>query len=238
MTRMILSMLITALFIASLSASAPQTSTYGEVLNKYVSQGKVDYSGLEKNGLSQLDSYLKSVAESSLPKGKNKQMGFYIDAYNALVLRSVIKHGRPKSVLDIKSFFSGDQHTVAGKKVTLDQLEKKVLNPLAKDPRTHFVLVCGAIGCPILESEPYHGSSVSQRMEKASKRYLDSKYGAIVTAGSLQISQIFKWYQKDFGGAEGVLSFVKKYLSAEQKSQLGATPKVSYINYNWQLNKR
>ena len=28
--------------------------------------------------------------------------------------------------------------------LSLDSLEKKVLNPYAKDPRTHFVLVCAA----------------------------------------------------------------------------------------------
>ena len=49
---------------------------------------------------------------------------------------------------------------------------------------------------------------------------------------------IFKWYEGDFGGAKGVVDFVKKHLPADQAKKLGDDPKVEYIDYNWTLNQQ
>jgi hypothetical protein len=106
------------------------------------------------------------------------------------------------------------------------------------DPRTHFVLVCGAVGCPILEPAVFVGSDMNQRMEQATRRYLASPHGAVVSDGNVKLSMIFKWYEGDFGGAKGVVDFVKKHLPADQAKKLGDDPKVEYIDYNWTLNQQ
>lgn len=213
-------------------------STYAKILETHVKNGQVDYKGIAKTQGPALDSYLSAVASAELPSNRNARLGFLIDAYNALVIKSVLRHGRPRSVLDVKGFFNEETHTVAGRKVTLDALEKKVLNPYAKDPRTHFVLVCGAVGCPVLESKPFFGSNVAQRMERATKRYLRSPHGSMVSGKQLLLSKIFDWYAGDFGGADGVKAFVVPRLSDEAKSQVGESPSVGFIDYNWTLNQK
>ena len=226
------------LAIASSVPETNPTAEYADLLRTYVKNGRVDYKGLAANDLPQLDRYVAYVGSETLPNRRNERIGFLIDAYNALVLRAVIKHNRPRSVLDVKDFFKARVHRVAGKTVSLDQLEKEILNPYAKDPRTHFVLVCAAVGCPILESKPFYGDDVSRRMDRATRRYLAGSTGARVSNGGVALSKIFDWYAKDFGGADGVRAFVLKHLPASATKQAGAKPAVSFLDYNWTLNQQ
>ena len=223
-------------FAAGVSADA--RAAYARVLDRHVEDGRVDYAALAEKSRSDLDTYLRAVASAELPEDRNARIGFYVDAYNALVLRSVLEHGRPRSVLDVDGFFDEEKHRVARKTVTLDQLEKKILNPYADDPRTHFVLVCGAVSCPILESEPYAGTDMDARMERATRRYLASGFGAQVQNGTLRLSKIFDWYAKDFGGPGRVLPFVRPRLPAAKRSKLPESPTVQFLDYNWTLNQR
>lgn len=228
---------LTLAFAASIPTADPGDG-YAEILSTYVKNGRVDYKGLAARDLAKLDRYLDGVGKAVLPSDRNRQIGFLIDAYNAYVLRSVIKHGRPRSVLDVKDFFKERVHRVAGKTVSLDQLEKEVLNPYAKDPRTHFVLVCAAVGCPILESKPYLGDDVSKRMQAATARYLAGPTGAKAQAGSVAVSKIFDWYAKDFGGAAGAKQFILRHLSPAARRTAGRDPTIAYLDYNWTLNQR
>jgi hypothetical protein len=211
---------------------------WAEVLSKRVEAGRVDYRAIEKEDLAKLDGYLAAVAAAKAPSERLAAIAFYGDAYNALVVRSVIRHGRPRSVLDVKDFFAEKVHVVAGQTLSLDDLEKSVLNPVARDPRTHMVLVCAAVGCPRLESTPLTGSDVEARLDRATRAYLASPSGAIAKPGELQLSKIFDWYAADFGGPSGALSFVKRHLTPEALATLGEAAKITFIDYNWTLNQR
>ncbi len=237
-------MIIAHTLALTLAATCPShvdvaaKSGYAEILKAHVDNGRVDYKAIQKKDRAKLDRYLDAVAKADLPKKKSARIGFYIDAYNALVIRSVLDNGRPRSVLDVKGFFNAQTHTVAGKTVTLDALEKKHLNPFAKDPRTHFVLVCAAVGCPILESRPFTGTDVDKRLDAATRRYLTSPAGAEAAPGRLRLSKIFDWYKADFGGPDGVLAFVRRHLPKAKAEALGDAPKVEFIDYNWTLNQQ
>ena len=219
---------------------AEALSGYAHILSTRVAKGRVDYKAIEASAKdrARLDAFVDAVAKAKVPADKSLAIGLYVDAYNALVLKSVIDNGRPRSVLDVKGFFDKHTHVVAGKKVTLDHLEKKLLNPYAKDPRTHMVLVCAAVGCPLIDEAPYLGSDVDARFDRATRRYLASPTGAVVSQGRLKLSKIFDWYKEDFGGTQGVLQFVRKHLAPEAAAKLGPNPTVSFVDYNWTLNQQ
>ena len=229
---------LTLALAASIPAASSGADDYTDILTTYVKNGRVDYKGLAANDRAKLDRYLDGVAKAVLPNDRNRRIGFLIDAYNAHVLRAVIKHGRPRSVLDVKDFFKERVHRVAGKTVSLDQLEKEILNPYAKDPRTHFVLVCAAVGCPILESKPYLGDDVDKRMQAATERYLSGPTGARAQSGSVAISKIFDWYAKDFGGADGAKRFILRNLPESARQTAGSDPTIAFLDYNWTLNQQ
>ena len=221
---------------------ASAAKAYAEVLEKHVKNGRVDYKGIAEKDLGRLEEYLEAVGEASVPKDKARAIAFYVDAYNASVMSAIIAHALPndkeRTVLQVKGFFDLEKHKIAGKDLTLNQLEKEILNPFAKDPRTHMVLVCGAIGCPILDNKPLLGSDVNARLDEAAKRYLSGPTGLVGGEGTLEVSKIFDWYAADFGGAVGTLQFIKKYAPAQAIAKAGATPKVSYLEYDWTLNAR
>jgi hypothetical protein len=237
---LILAMMIVTCLVSVLSAQVPQNAldAYASVLKTRVSKGRIDYQALAKKDLGKLDLYIKSVGTAKLPAGKRARIGFYVDAYNAFVMKSVIASRFPKSVLKVEGFFDNRKFELAGQTVSLNQLEKKILNPLAKDPRTHMVLVCGAIGCPVIENKPYFGSNLDRRFAAASRRYLQSSSGARASKGRLQLSQIFKWYEADFGGPEGRLAFAKAHLSPAQIKILGDSSRIDFFEYNWELNQQ
>ncbi len=222
---------------ALLGGGAAPLDGYASVLKQNVAKGQVDYDGVASMR-DELDAFLKFVASARVPQERKKAMAFYIDAYNALVLRAVLEAGQPESVLNVKSFFQAKTHTVAGKTVSLDQLEKQLLNPLAKDPRTHMVLVCAAKGCPILDPRPYTGSNLERRLEDATVRYLRSNAGARVKGTTLGLSKIFEWYAADFGGKDGAVAFVRKRLHPKKHATLGDNPNVAFFEYDWRLNSR
>jgi hypothetical protein len=216
----------------------PEARAYAALLSRRVVEGRVDYRGLAADDLPALDRYLAAVARAPLPEAREARIAFHADAYNALVLRSVIAHGRPRSVLDVKGFFDRDLHTVAGRRLTLDALEKQVLLPFAREPRLHFVLVCGAVGCPILDARPLSGSALEPRLAEAARRFLAGPTGARVQPGELRLSRLFDWYAADFGGPAGVLTFARAHLPPHEAARLGERPRLAFLDYNWTLNQQ
>ena len=103
-----------------------------------------------------LDRYIASLngpSAAELAKGTPaEQKAFWINAYNALVLRTVIDHfpirGRAAeypavSIRQIPGAFEKPIHRVAGRAVSLDGIEKDILAPLG-DARVFLALGRGA----------------------------------------------------------------------------------------------
>ena len=64
--------------------------------------------------------------------------------------------------------------TVMGQDITLDDIEHEILREEFKDPRIHFVLVCAAMGCPLLESKAFFADNVNQRLERATENFINN----------------------------------------------------------------
>jgi hypothetical protein len=47
------------------------------------------------------------------------------------------------------------------------------------------------------------------------------------------LSKIFDWYKEDFGGTPGVISFLNK----RRPQPIPADAKITYQDYNWNLNE-
>lgn len=210
---------------------------YGAVLERNVRGGLVDYRALAGPAGDGLRRWLACLQTAALPENPDQRRALLVDAYNASVLQAVVRHGRPRSVLDVKGFFQTETHRLFGQALTLDVLEKQWVRPKA-EPRAHFVLVCGAVGCPALEARPFFGSVFEERLEAATLRYLRHPRGARVAPGWLSVSKIFRWYEADFGGPAGVIDFVRARLSAEARAMLGPDPKRRDIEYDWTLNQQ
>lgn len=199
----------------------------------YVKKGKVDYKAIQNNpsSLNELVAMLKE-AKVNVSKASAYQ-AFYINAYNLMVIKSIVANYPIKSPLDVKGFFDTTKHTVAGNKLTLNDIENKILRAkFPKEARFHFVLVCAGLGCPPIINEAYKPSKLAAQLQKQTVLALNDPNFIKVKGNKVQISQIFQWYNKDFTQYGTEIEYINRY----RNQKLPEKAKLSYYPYNWTLN--
>lgn len=231
---------ILLIFIGSISIKAQNLHTFfsktDAFLKENVSDGKVAYSKICKNQEG-LESVLK-IAESisvSIDDVNNYQ-AFLINAYNLLVIKGIIDNYPINSPLDIAGFFDKTTYLLGGKKMTLNHIEHELLRAQFNDARFHFVLVCGAIGCPPLINQAYLPTTLNTQLDRQTKLALNGDFLQIDTKKKcVKASQIMNWYKADFkknGTSE--IDFINTF----RTKKLDTNFKISYFPYNWKLNKQ
>jgi hypothetical protein len=219
------------------------------LLSEYVTEeGKVDYDAIKDN--KSVDDYvewLKTYDPETLKK-RNEKLAFWINTYNMLTIYGVLmklekdpdfaEKGH-KSYLQRVKFFWRTKYEIGGKKYSLYQIENKILRKI-DEPRIHFALNCASGSCPLLKDGLYSAENLEAELELATKIFIQSPTGVFVDTEKrvIHVSQIFKWYKKDFEKVGGVLEFVKKYLNEFDLKFIENNPeiKISYQEYDWGLN--
>ncbi len=219
---------------------------YGRVLKAHVSHGLVDYSSLRSHP-EPLNGYLAGVAAVTkaefLGWGRDDQIAFLCNAYNAYTLRLIVDNYPVQSIRDIGGFLQGPWDRpfakVFGTAHTLNDLEHRMLRRDYAEPRIHFALVCAAKGCPPLREEPYVGGRLAEQLDAQARAFLaDPAKNRIDAANrTVHLSPIFKWYGADFQeAADSVLVLLKPYWPAEAKVGAMGDFKIRYTDYDWSLN--
>jgi len=229
---------VAALMVVFMSSSFAQSinkSFFDDVdalLKANVKGGLVNYQGLKNDrGLTDLIDVIANADVSNLDD-QTKQ-AFYINAYNLNVINQIVKNYPIKSVMDEGGFFDGNKITVGNEKLTLNDLEKGKLLSVYNDARYHFVLVCGANGCPPITNFAYTPSKLEAQLEQQTKLALNDA-SFIKTGGEgTELSEIFKWYASDFGKNKGeIISYINKY----RNQAISTDTKIKYYTYDWSLN--
>jgi hypothetical protein len=224
-------------------------SIYGRVLNAYVLQGSVDYTGLKKNP-DDLNAYLDRLASVSREEFREwseaQQIAFLTNLYNAATLKLIIDHYPVKSIRKIGVPWKGPwkQEVVRlfGDKVTLDHVEHDLLRKEYKEPRIHCALVCAAKSCPPLRREPYIPDRLNGQFADQGRIFLNdpSKNRVEPNSRIVYLSKIFEWFRGDFEEHSGsVLAFVLPYFPDFASKQLRSERfAIEYLDYDWTLNDR
>src|ERR1044071_8305213 len=142
----------------------PLHKPFDEILDLYVRDGLVYYLAL-RNERSRFDRYVDSLGGISADTLKSwpreRQLAYWINAYNAFVLRTVIDNypirGKSpdypaNSIRQIPGAFERRQFRAGGRMLTLDAIEKDVVAEFG-DARALLALTRGAMGGPRLKSE-------------------------------------------------------------------------------------
>jgi hypothetical protein len=190
-----------------------------------------------------------------------------INTYNYLVIETATNNllvpGRGrlryKGVRDIRlpdppnDFFRTPVVQVEGKGYSLDEFERTFIfdgftlqppgeRPATIDPRVHFAIVCGALGCPPLLPRAYRPDSLETQLDFATRNALSLPRHLRLDgkSGRLDGSAIFIWYAPDFGGREKVFEFVKKYAPAKIRAAIAQqkiTGMFGTVQWDWLLNQ-
>ena len=222
--------------------AAVDNSIYGELLKKYVSDGKVDYAGF-KSEEAKLDRYLKILENVDPDKlSHDEQFAFYANAYNAWTIKLILS-GYPgvTSIKDlgslIKSPWKKKIVRIDGEVISLDHVEHEILRPRYKDPRVHFAINCAAKSCPPLQPEPFSGEILDQQLNNSTRSFINDQNSYRLKDNELYVSRIFKWFSEDFN--DDAFGFFLKYATKDLKKKLETKSdriSVKYLQYDWSLN--
>lgn len=221
-------------------AVEPWEADYGRLLAKYVTPaGRVKYAEWKASAadLAALQKITDQIGSGGpTDSSHDGRFAFYINAYNAWMLRQVLDHYPIKSVRDIAPLFgvfTAPRIMLGGKKVSLNHLEKQILIPEFKDLRVHFAINCASGSCPPLLNVPFTATKLNAQLDAQTKAF--ANHGAVQGSGDqLQFSKIFDFYAADFKAGSGdAIAFLNKY----RATPIPAGTKISYLDYDWSLNE-
>ena len=203
-------------------------------LQTHVKNGLVDYDAIAKEP-TQLNKLIDMIINAQVDSSNSQDyQAFYINAYNLYVIKGIVDD-KLSSPLDKKGFFDSLKRKVAGESLTLNDIENKKLRATFHDARFHFVLVCGALGCPPLINQVYSPVTLEKQLEQQTIKALNNNEFIQVKKNRVAVSQIFEWYQEDFiASGKSILEFISKY----RKQALPENAKLSFYTYNWKVNKQ
>jgi hypothetical protein len=217
-------------------------ASWGEMLKKYVDErGLVDYAGWKGNetDIAALDSYLEGFGEKPETPAKGDELAAAAtNAYNAFAIRDIIRNFPTDSIMNRADAFSKKSHLVAGKKVSLDDIEKGTVIPTI-GWKGHGIVVCCARSCPPLQRFAYEGSQLQEQIDKAFSAWMarEDLHRFLPEENTAKVSKIFEWYAGDFKKAGGVRKVLAMYAPAKfQDFASGDDYKVEYLDYDWGLN--
>jgi hypothetical protein len=191
-----------------------------------------------------------------------EQAAFWINLYNTIVVHGIVELGVNASVREISNFFGHIAYKIADYTFSAEEMEHGILRANSRppyrffplfsrgdprrqfmqdkiDPRIHFALVCGSRSCaPIRFYDP---GRIHNQLEVAAKNFINSSEVVILPEeNKILLSQIFKWYKKDFGGKRQMFEFLERYLNPDENSDFFSKNKdsiaVEYLFYDWNLN--
>ena len=198
----------------------------------YVSNGSVAYKSIKEDPetLNELMELAQTISVSTTEAAAYQ--AFWINAYNLAVIKGIIANYPISSPLDKKGFFDRTTYTIGGSEITLNDIENKKLRNEFGDPRFHFVLVCGARGCPPLISMGYTPDNLEGLLQQQTEVALNNPKFIQIKGSKVAISEIFKWYKEDFRKDGNTIDYINKY----RKEKISDDADVIYYEYDWRLN--
>ena len=175
-----------------------------------------------------------------------EQMAYWINFYNALTVKIVLDAYPVDSIREIHQGAVpltgpwGDVcANVAGRDLTLNQMEHDILRPIWRDKRIHYAVNCAAYGCPHLIDTAFTAANTGSLLEAGARAYVNSPRGVdVVDDGFIVLSSIYKWYPQDFGGTEETLiEHLIHYADGDLAAFLRGFEGAIDYHYDWKLNQ-
>ncbi len=190
------------------------------------------------------------------------RMAWALDTYNFLVVDRVahVLAARPAggppltSVREVKDFFDAPVVEVEGRSYSLGTFEHHFVwfdvdrdegrpLPAGLDPRAHFALTTASIGGPPLWPDAYRGATLSAQLDSVTRAALHSpahlRWDPV--RRTLELSELFAWFDHDFGGPAGVMDFVTKHAPdwvSKDLDRFDVGAPSGSIPWDWTLDQR
>jgi len=190
------------------------------------------------------------------------QTSFWINVFNAGVLRDSPELEFADGPRDVRAFFEQPRLKIGGYAYSLDEVQHGLLRgnaakqgklrapmsrddprlafvPIAFDERIHFALYTASRSSPALRS--FDGGGVDRQLEEAAAAYLRRTVRVEEGGAVVVLPRLLDWYAKDFGGERGALEFAVARLddtAVDAVDRQQGRVKLQYAEFDWTLNRR
>lgn len=253
-------LLALALLLAPPDYEADWAALLGEVVT---ADGLVQYdllAGPLRDEFEAVAAQIEGFDAEALASDEDK-IAFWMNAYNVKMVERVLAAGVPPNVeAHGFEFFFRTPVRVAGREVTLDEIEHVILRRQAGraevdalrverlDPRLHVGLNCAAISCPRLR--PFTAANVDAELDRAMRVFVNGTDHFRAEGDGFVLSSLLDWFGDDFG-ATGLPAgdYLLGFMDAERPDYerlrglfggrtaagIAAQPGVRF-EYRWDLN--
>lgn len=191
------------------------------------------------------------------------QMAFWINVFNASVLRDAPELEVASSAREVQAFFERPRLRIGAHLYSLDDIEHGLLRgnvpkqgrlrapmgrddprleymPILFDERMHFAVHSACRSSPPLRV--FDGGKLDRQLEEATADYLRRTVRIESQGAVIVLPRLFRWFAEDFGGESGIVEFVVARIDDEAAVEmvdrrLGRV-KLHYAEFDWTLNRR
>ena len=261
--------MLAPLLVCSLASFVPvearaqrlAASALDEILDQYVRDGLVYYAALRIERRA-IDRFIQSLADK--PQAfeawsSDRRLAYWSNGYNALVLRTVIDHYPiqgasaefpTNSVMNIPGMFTGREHLIAGRRMTLEAIENEVAS--FGDPRATLALGRGAAGSPRLRSEAFRDNRLETQLQAVVEDFATTPRHVTLdrTGDEVGVNAVLGWRSSQFEAVaptvgdpnrtaleRAIVDLIKPALFPSEQAFLEQnTFRLRYIDFDWRLN--
>lgn len=191
------------------------------------------------------------------------QLAFWINVFNAGVLRDARELESAAGVRMVEAFFERPRLRIGEHSYSLDDIEHGLLRgnvakpgrsqppmkrgdarleymPIVFEERMHFALHSACRSSPPLRA--FDGGKLDRQLEEAAADYIRRNVRVERQGAVLVLPRIFRWFGEDFGGDRGIVEFVVSRIADEAvvdmiDRRMGDVA-LRYVEFDWTLNRR
>ena len=191
------------------------------------------------------------------------QMAFWINVFNAAVLRDASELRRTASVREVEAFFERSRLTIGAHGYSLDDIQHGLLRgnvakqgrsrppmasgdprleyvPILFDERAHFALHSACRSSPPLRV--FDGGKLDRELEAATADYVRHNVQVQSDGAVIVLPRLFRWFAADFGGDSSIIEFVVARIDDEAAVDMidrrRGRVRLKYTDYDWALNAK
>jgi len=195
------------------------------------------YADVSRRDSKVLDKYIAKMASLD-PRDYRKveQKAYWLNLYNAVTLQGLLKVYPVTSIERDKSSRKR-RITVAKKKLSVADIDERILRPIWHDYKMVFGLSCATVGCPAIHPQAFTGGNTDMLLKQYAREFINHPRGLTVSKGELRVSTIFSWYRDEFGGGDQQLIRLFTHYAEDNKALyiLGFSGDIEYA-YDQRIN--
>ncbi|WIO75184.1 DUF547 domain-containing protein [Porticoccaceae bacterium LTM1] len=194
------------------------------------------YADVSKSDRKKLDRYIDSLTSTD-PREyrKSVQKAYWINLYNAVVVQQILKNYPVKSLAEVdkggeKGPWDDTYIKVQGQKLSLNDIEHRILRPIWSDHKIHFALTDGSLGSPNLQPTAYTSQNMKPMLKQAGRDFINHPRGLTLEKNVMHCSKIFKDCRSDFCKSDKSLLKLFAHYAEDRKALylLGFQGEVQY----------